>query len=747
MFSTITPIKNNEVVLGRALGSTKSKEIVERIVVTDTEKDLPVHPEADVWLSNGRNLGPGVARDKGVLAAKGEYLLYLDADDELISEGVDDLARYIESQEATKPDLVVFDSEFVALDGSYIEQRKDMHLFKQSKNDLLRDFLELRVRQECMFFAIKKQFLLQNNIKFRNGIHEDVDYIFEMLKRARTIRVLDRPVYRKFQNPGQITSKFTLEHLNGFISAFQRIWDIVDDDPYLLASKKTSTRNLFASLSAKCALSNREDLLEKLADLSPKWDFKDTTNSGEGLTLYERRANEFRSYIETKNFKLFQQKSREIITKQLSCNDLQDSLFLRPNEVRTCCRRFFKSGERKGDIKLFDVNCDGDLTLEKVFKAKKELQYNISTGKSTGCDECPFLEFKEEFKREIREIKNVSMEEHTICNMRCTYCSEDYFGGEKPKYNMVKFLDELNEKGLAKKISRIVWGGGEPTAGKEFEKTISFFEEKAPQAHHRIVTNSVLYSDVVDKLLQRGQMQFTTSVDAGTPSTFSKIRGFRQSGFDKVLKNIQKYSEAARDAITIKYLFSFENWHIDEIKGFLDSVRFYKLNNSIFQISVNFKFEVIEEHILKSMLYLFGGLHKLKVKAVFLDEIILQRFSELNAERIYSLVEEVENDLEHKFYHRSSKDQKIALWGASFNADNLLKNSRFFKEISPVCLFDSDIRKQGKTFSGLQVKAFDPLKYSDVKILICSVQGYAKVLEGLKNYGISEENIVKELIL
>ena len=107
--------------------------------------------------------------------------------------------------------------------------------------------------------------------------------------------------------------------------------------------------------------------------------------------------------------------------------------------------------------------------------------------------------------------------------MKCTYCSEEYYGGNKPSYNVERFLNDLNKVGLTRRIKTIVWGGGEPTAGKHFDKFLKFFKDKV-LTWHRIVTNGFIL-DQVEELLKIGKIQLTTSVDAGTAKTFSKIRG------------------------------------------------------------------------------------------------------------------------------------------------------------------------------------------------------------------------------
>ena len=215
MFSAVIPTKDNSSSLSRALLSTKNKNIVERIVVTDSYLSITPNPLADKWLSNYKQLGPGIARNKGILEAKGDFLLFLDSDDEFYLTGIEKVADYINCFNGKPPDIVVFDCDFVSHNGAFLEDRDDLHFFEQSRNDLLRDYLELRVRHECMFFAFRRDFLLENNIKFRPGFHEDVDFVFEALLRAEKVELIREKVYKKYISKGQITSSFEEEHLHG----------------------------------------------------------------------------------------------------------------------------------------------------------------------------------------------------------------------------------------------------------------------------------------------------------------------------------------------------------------------------------------------------------------------------------------------------------------------------------------------------------------------------------------------------
>ena len=58
--------------------------------------------------------------------------------------------------------------------------------------------------------------------------------------------------------------------------------------------------------------------------------------------------------------------------KTLSCEALHHSVYLAPNELRHCCKRFFVNGEKKGDVKIFPVKSEKDITEKSILDAKKK---------------------------------------------------------------------------------------------------------------------------------------------------------------------------------------------------------------------------------------------------------------------------------------------------------------------------------------------------------------------------------------
>ena len=69
--------------------------------------------------------------------------------------------------------------------------------------------------------------------------------------------------------------------------------------------------------------------------------------------------------------------------KTLSCLSLHHALYLAPDMLRHCCKRFFVNGQMREDVKVYSVHGDDDIDVTRILTAKRELYDSINSGIET----------------------------------------------------------------------------------------------------------------------------------------------------------------------------------------------------------------------------------------------------------------------------------------------------------------------------------------------------------------------------
>lgn len=429
--------------------------------------------------------------------------------------------------------------------------------------------------------------------------------------------------------------------------------------------------------------------------------------------------------------------------KYKTCKHLEGNLYLAPNEIRACCQRFFHKGKMRGDAVLLKTTKGQKISSEDILKAREKMFQNIQNDKEEACLGCNYIVEKE--KPEITKKTNfLSIEHHSFCNLKCTYCSEIYYGGKKPDYDVVDFLNTYGKEGNLKKCTQVVWGGGEPTLDKNFKKMLLDINKIAsPKIYHRVFTNSVVFKESIKEFLDEGLIKIVTSLDAGTPETFKTIRG--KDKFFEVFKNLNKYSKKNPGRVTVKYILTEGNSSERELEQFVNNCIKYKLDQCCFQISMNYKFEDLSFDNFQAAIYLFSKLILNKIKKVFIDDHILARFSQLNEKEIEKLKIFLENKKIDNVIFDSKKIDSIVIFGAGQLSKELTNKAKFFKSVN-FDIVDSNKAIIGKSLNGKIIK--DPVILKDDKrpIYISAAQSYDSIFSYLKTLN-KTDNIISGIFI
>jgi glycosyltransferase involved in cell wall biosynthesis len=223
--SIIVPAYNVEPFLRACLDSAIHQTLndIEIVCINDgsADRSLAVLREYEkrdprVLVLDQRNEGVSSARNAGLGAARGEYIRFLDGDEQLPLDSCEILYRCAQKE---KPDILVSAAAHVARDGS----RKTVNLFPTQRFDLRNTRERREAFSKYLCFGTPNQFFRSkavSNIRFKpfsNG--EDYLFYMEALVRAETLSVLGEIGYIHFRREDSASQKRGMAKLASFLTA------------------------------------------------------------------------------------------------------------------------------------------------------------------------------------------------------------------------------------------------------------------------------------------------------------------------------------------------------------------------------------------------------------------------------------------------------------------------------------------------------------------------------------------------
>ena len=226
--SVIIPVYNAEAYLRQCLDSVVNQTLqdIEIICVDDGSADFSTvilneyaAKDARINIFTQVNSGQGAARNRGLEAARGEYVYFVDADDELLNTSV--LENLLATAKRENLDVLFFDAETVIDEGfsttavragDYV--RHHDYSSVMSGRELFSEFLKNREYTVCPYLAFyRRSFLEENNIRFPSEriFYEDNIFMTRVLLAAK--RASHRPwrfYLRKVHAGSTVTSKPTI---------------------------------------------------------------------------------------------------------------------------------------------------------------------------------------------------------------------------------------------------------------------------------------------------------------------------------------------------------------------------------------------------------------------------------------------------------------------------------------------------------------------------------------------------------
>ncbi len=209
--SLIIPYHNNPESLGRLLASlSKSKHAPTfEVIVIDDGSSIKLQIPNLKMITLPKNRGPAVARNRGVKAARGKFVVFLDSDVQVFPDTLANIAKVFKE-----------DPDVVALTGVWVKEQRSRAFFPNFK--ALRDWsywINERDKSGYYFLFSTRIAAIKKSVFMRLGgfdetypapLVEDIELTYRIARRYAIIFAPDVRVHHEFEGFWPIAKKYFL---------------------------------------------------------------------------------------------------------------------------------------------------------------------------------------------------------------------------------------------------------------------------------------------------------------------------------------------------------------------------------------------------------------------------------------------------------------------------------------------------------------------------------------------------------
>lgn len=252
--------------------------------------------------------------------------------------------------------------------------------------------------------------------------------------------------------------------------------------------------------------------------------------------------------------------------KVKSCCKLESGLRLGIEGIHACQLGPFSSpiywtAEEASKIKI----------SKKMIAEKREHVFRMLNDETSNipCKQCHMVRSKLFKDVDFTRLGHIDLAPSTVCNLRCSFCAYTMRNSfEDAQYDALAVLKEFSPEDV-EWDSAVDFNGGEPSILPDIDEYLEYFKSRRIRVF--LYTNAVKFRQSIFDGLKDGSIRWTcTSLDAGTPSSFLKIK--QRDSFMQVLENLTRYAHAGSSGggrLAVKYIFCEDNCGDDDIAGFV----------------------------------------------------------------------------------------------------------------------------------------------------------------------------------
>lgn len=288
MISVIIPFYNSEKYIDNCIKMLQNQSFTnfEAIFINDGSTDHFekhfVQNDQRIILLTQEKKGVSAARNKGIESAKGQYITFLDVDDEYENNFLEEMYNSIRKN---KCDIVICNYKEI-----YSLSTKDIIL--PWKNELLdnkiikQKFIPQMIGSSCKDEncqiirglvwrnIVQKEFLIKSTVKFDENvpIAEDLLFLLELYSKADKIYILDKVLYRYNRFSGTTLDKYNKNQLEKQKYLHEQIIKILKKECLFVNNKERYQLNrlkMYTSLLSNSVRNpNKQEIINELKDIT-----------------------------------------------------------------------------------------------------------------------------------------------------------------------------------------------------------------------------------------------------------------------------------------------------------------------------------------------------------------------------------------------------------------------------------------------------------------------------------------------
>lgn len=219
-------------------------------------------------INNKKNRGVGYSRNVAIKAAIGKYIIFLDSDDNLIKNSLNNLEKFIEKN--SSPDVIPIRYKKITFPKNNDKFIKD-NLNKRNTDNLIKYVMKKQIPfSDCWFFVVKRSFLRSREIFFSNSrFGESEVFVAKIICFMKNFAIFEKKFYYKKDRLDSLTNS------SDYNTTYSVLNNLIEFNIFYNKQKFSNLKRQFLSrymqgifgvLSALLLL-RKEDEIKKLARL------------------------------------------------------------------------------------------------------------------------------------------------------------------------------------------------------------------------------------------------------------------------------------------------------------------------------------------------------------------------------------------------------------------------------------------------------------------------------------------------